>query len=33
MRVKRHYIKQAAKVGNRVKNSSVTMPGQIPDLS
>ena len=33
VRTQRHYIKQAAQVGNRVKNSSVTMPGQIPDLS
>ena len=32
-RTKGHYIKQAAQIGNRVKNSSVTMPRQIPDLT
>ena len=32
-RTKGHYIKQAAQIGNRVKNCSVTMPRQIPDLT
>ena len=32
-RTKGHHIKQAAQIGNRVKNSSVTMPRQIPDLA
>ena len=32
-RVKRHYIKQAAQVSNRMKNSGMTMPWQIPDLA
>ena len=33
MRTKIYYVKLAAQIGNRVKNSSVTMLGKIPDIT